>query len=80
MTEPEGGMFLWVTLPNDISAMQLFDQAVIAKIVYVPGDPFYTSGKNRNTLRLNYTNSTSQEIEEGIQRLAVVINNAIKKD
>lgn len=80
MTEPEGGMFLWVTLPNDISAMQLFDQAVIAKIVYVPGDPFYTSGKNRNTLRLNYTNSTSQEIDEGIQRLAVVINNAIKKD
>ena len=80
MTEPEGGMFLWLTLPNDISAMQLFEQAVIAKIVYVPGDPFYTTGKNRNTLRLNYTNSTPKEIEDGIQRLATVINGAIKKD
>lgn len=80
MTEPEGGMFLWLTLPQEVSAMQLFEQAVIAKIVYVPGDPFYTTGDNRNTLRLNYTNSTPQEIDDGIRRLATVINNAIKKD
>ena len=80
MTEPEGGMFLWLTLPQDVSAMKLFEQAVIAKIVYVPGDPFYTTGENRNTLRLNYTNSTPEEIVDGIQRLASVINNAIKKD
>ena len=80
MTEPEGGMFLWLTLPEGISAMQLFEQAVIAKIVYVPGDPFYTTGENRNTLRLNYTNSTPQEIDDGIRRLADVINHAIKKD
>jgi 2-aminoadipate transaminase len=80
MTEPEGGMFLWLTLPQDVSAMKLFEQAVIAKIVYVPGDPFYTTGDNRNTLRLNYTNSTPQEIDDGIQRLASVINAAIKKD
>ena len=80
MTEPEGGMFLWLTLPQGISAMQLFEQAVIAKIVYVPGDPFYTTSENRNTLRLNYTNSTPQEIDDGIHRLAEVINHAIKKD
>lgn len=80
MTEPEGGMFLWLTLPQEISAMKLFEQAVIAKIVYVPGDPFYTTGENRNTLRLNYTNSSPKEIDEGIQRLAAVINRAIKKD
>ena len=80
MTEPEGGMFLWLTLPQEISAMKLFEQAVIAKIVYVPGDPFYTTGENRNTLRLNYTNSSPTEIDEGIQRLAAVINRAIKKD
>ncbi len=79
-TEPEGGMFLWVTLPVGISAMKLFENAVIEKIVYVPGDPFYANEDNINTLRLNYTNSTPQEIEEGIQRLAKVFNNAIKKD
>lgn len=79
-TEPEGGMFLWVTLPVGISAMKLFENAVVEKIVYVPGDPFYADQDNANTLRLNYTNSTPQEIEEGIQRLAKVFNNAIKKD
>jgi 2-aminoadipate transaminase len=79
-TEPEGGMFLWVTLPEGVSAMKLFENAVVQKIVYVPGDPFYAVGDNLNTLRLNYTNSTPQEIEEGIQRLARVFNQAIKKD
>ncbi len=79
-TEPEGGMFLWVTLPQGISAMGLFEKAVSEKIVYVPGDPFYPNGEDLNTLRLNYTNSSIQEIEEGIQRLAKVFNSAIKKD
>ncbi len=79
-TEPDGGMFLWVTLPEGISAMKLFETAVIEKIVYVPGDPFYAFGDNLNTLRLNYTNSTPFEINEGIQRLAKVFNQAIKKD
>lgn len=79
-TEPEGGMFLWVTLPQGVSSMRLFEKAVSEKIVYVPGDPFYPEGENLNTLRLNYTNSTIQEIEEGIRRLAKVFNSAIKKD
>jgi len=79
-TEPEGGMFLWVTLPEGISAMKLFENAVVQKIVYVPGDPFYAVGDNLNTLRLNYTNSTPSEIDEGIRRLSVVFNSAIKKD
>ena len=79
-TEPEGGMFLWVSLPQGVSAMKLFENAVIQKIVYVPGDPFYAFGDDLNTLRLNYTNSTAEEIDEGIQRLARVFNQAIKKD
>jgi len=78
-TEPEGGMFIWVTLPEGISAMKLFESAVSQKIVYVPGDPFYTVGEDLNTLRMNYTNSTSEEIDEGVQRLAKVFNEAIKK-
>ncbi len=77
-TEPEGGMFLWATLPYGISSMKLFDDAVIQKVVYVPGDPFYPVSVNASTLRLNYTNSTPEEIDEGIKRLSVVFNNAIK--
>ena len=78
-TEPEGGMFLWATLPEGISSMSLFQEAVNEKIVYVPGDPFYVNGEGINTLRLNYTNSTKEEIDIGIQRLAKVFNEAIKK-
>ncbi len=68
-TNPEGGMFLWVTLPEGVSSMKLFDMAIKEKVAFVPGDPFYTNRKNVNTLRLNYTNSDKQSIDTGIKRL-----------
>jgi len=72
-TQPEGGMFLWVTLPKGMDAMKLFDLAVKEKVVFVPGDPFFPESGGTNTMRLNYTNSDPKEIEEGIQRLAKAI-------
>lgn len=72
-TKPEGGMFLWVTLPQGLTSMGLFQRAVDKKVVFVPGDPFYTSGENHPSLRLNYTNSDPKEITEGIKRLAEAI-------
>lgn len=72
-TQPEGGMFLWVTLPEGISSLDLFDLAAKENVAFVPGDPFYVNGENVNTLRLNYTNSSEEMIEEGIKRLANVI-------
>lgn len=72
-TKPEGGMFLWVTLPEEISSLDLFDLAAKENVAFVPGDPFYVNGENVNTLRLNYTNSSEEMIEEGIKRLANVI-------
>lgn len=68
-TRPRGGMFLWVTLPEGVSAMSLFPKALEKKVAFVPGDPFYTDVKNANTMRLNYTNADSETIEEGIRRL-----------
>ena len=68
-TRPRGGMFLWVTLPEGVSAMSLFPRALEKKVAFVPGDPFYTDAKNANTMRLNYTNADSETIEEGIRRL-----------
>ena len=68
-TKPQGGMFLWVTLPEGISAMSLFPEALEKKVAFVPGDPFYTDIRNTNTMRLNYTNADSETIEEGIRRL-----------
>ena len=69
ITEPEGGMFLWATLPENISAMDLFDIAIKEKVAFVPGRPFYVDGSGENTLRLNFSNSDEARIEEGIKRL-----------
>ncbi|MCM1009324.1 MAG: PLP-dependent aminotransferase family protein [Fusobacterium sp.] len=68
-TVPKGGMFLWVTLPDGVSALDLFPKAKEKKVVFVPGDPFYIGKKNVNAMRLNYTNADCDTIEEGIRRL-----------
>ncbi len=78
-TKPEGGMFMWVTLPKGISSMKLIEKAIAAKIVFVPGDPFYVNRSDANTMRLNYTNSNEAEIEEAIKRLGKVIQEAINQ-
>ena len=69
-TKPEGGMFIWVTLPEKYSSMDLFNIAIKKKVAFVPGDPFYTGKEGVNAFRLNYTNSTEDKIEEGIKILA----------
>lgn len=68
-TRPHGGMFLWVTLPEGVSAMELFPRALEKKVAFVPGDLFYINTKNVNTMRLNYTNADCETIREGIRRL-----------
>ena len=70
-TQPEGGMFLWMTLPNGMSAMKLFDRAIENKVAFVPGNPFYFDDRDCNTLRLNFSCSNEDEIDEGISRLAI---------
>jgi len=77
-TRPEGGMFLWVTLPEGISSLELFEQAAREKVAFVPGAPFYTDGGGNNTLRLNYSCSDEATIEEGIARLAAVIKRLLQ--
>lgn len=69
-TRPEGGMFLWVTLPDGCSSMELFESAVERGVAFVPGESFYVDGGGRNTLRLNFSNNNVDTIEEGMQRLA----------
>lgn len=69
-TNPEGGMFLWLTLPEGMCAMDLFDLAIKEKVAFVPGDPFYTDGRRANTMRLNFSCSDEMTIETGMKRLA----------
>lgn len=70
-TRPEGGMFLWVTLPEGASSLDLFELAMKENVAFVPGSVFYIDDNSRNnTLRLNFSNSDEEQIEEGIKRLA----------
>lgn len=78
-TIPEGGMFLWVTLPENISSMEVFERALKEKVAVLPGIPFYTDGGGFNTLRLNFTNSSHEKIEDGIIRLSRVLNRLLEK-
>jgi len=72
-TKPEGGMFLWITLPEKISALDLFEHAIKENVAFVPGNPFYVNGGGNNTLRLNFSNSDEEQIEVGIKKLANII-------
>ncbi len=72
-TKPEGGMFLWITLPEKISSLDLFEYAIKENVAFVPGNPFYVNGGGNNTLRLNFSNSDEEQIEIGIKRLANII-------
>jgi 2-aminoadipate transaminase len=69
VTHPEGGMFLWVELPEGLSSMALFEEAVKQNVAFVPGKPFYADGSGENTLRLNFSNADEETITEGISRL-----------
>jgi 2-aminoadipate transaminase len=73
-THPEGGMFLWVTLPEGIDATDVLRAAVEQNVVFVPGESFYPDGSVvLNTLRLNYSHDQPERIREGIGRLARVL-------
>jgi 2-aminoadipate transaminase len=66
---PEGGMFLWLSLPEGIDADQIWEKALEQKIAFVPGAPFYPEHPKKNTLRLNFSNSDPDTIREGMARL-----------
>jgi 2-aminoadipate transaminase len=72
-TRPEGGMFIWVTLPKHINAMKLLDQALAARVAFVPGAPFYANEPQTNTLRLSFVTVPPERIREGVAILGKLI-------
>lgn len=72
-TRPEGGLFLWLTLPKQMSAKELFPKAVERKVAYVYGSPFFANGGGENTMRLNYSTASAPDIAEGIKRLGALL-------
>jgi len=72
-TKPEGGMFIWVTLPKHINAMELLDEAIKEKVAFVPGSPFYANEPETNTLRLSFVTVPPERIVQGIAILGKLI-------
>lgn len=73
-TKPQGGMFVWVTLPEGLDGARLLEAALAeARVAFVPGAPFFAVGPQANTLRLSYSLPPLDAIDEGVRRLARVI-------
>jgi len=78
-TLPEGGFFVWMTLPDGIDATALLDRAIAAGVVYVPGRAFHADDSGANTLRLSYSMMSPERIREGVHRLAVALRPALAR-
>ena len=77
-TRPEGGMFVWVSLPKGLDGAELLEQAVAQeRVAFVPGGAFFADGSERNSLRLSFSNSSFGDIDTGVERLGRVIRNAL---
>lgn len=77
-TRPQGGLFLWVTLPEGVSAKTVFHKCIEMKVAAVIGDAFYPNDKTDRSLRVNYSNMTEDRIVEGVKRMAKAIKECMK--
>lgn len=76
-TRPEGGLFLYLSLPEGIDTVRLYDRALAAGVAYVAGSFFCTDGSGLNTMRLNFSFLSSERMEAGVRTLADVIRTAL---
>lgn len=72
-TKPDGGLFIWASLPEGVSALDVFKQSVDAGVAFVPGTHFYPEGGHENTFRLNFSMASEEQIDKGMDILKSVI-------
>ncbi len=78
-THPQGGLFLWGVLPTYMDAKDLLTSCLEKKVAFVPGEPFHPTGGGKNTMRINFSNATHEEINQGIKRLGTAISEKLAK-
>jgi 2-aminoadipate transaminase len=76
-TEPEGGLFLFVTLPANIDTDKILEKAVKKNVAFVAGSTFFCNESGHNTMRINFSFSDPEVIEEGVKRLAAVLKDEL---
>lgn len=74
MTNPEGGLFLWCALDEEVNTTKLFETAIKRKVAFVPGESFYSGDIQRNTMRLNFSCVSEVKLDEGIKQLALSLD------
>jgi 2-aminoadipate transaminase len=72
-THPQGGLFLWVTMPPGIDTRKLLDTALRQNVAFVPGEAFFPAGDSGSHMRLNFSNAQPEQIREGIRRLSIAV-------
>jgi 2-aminoadipate transaminase len=72
-SRPDGGMFLWVKLSKNMDALKMLKRAINNKVAYVTGSAFYHNNPEMNTMRLNFTYSSDDDLKEGVRRLAKTV-------
>ncbi|HET7507206.1 MAG TPA: aminotransferase class I/II-fold pyridoxal phosphate-dependent enzyme, partial [Solirubrobacterales bacterium] len=77
-TEPEGGLFIWATLPDYIDTGDLLAKALRADVAFVPGQAAYVDGRGRHSMRLNFSGVSAEEIREGVRRIGEVISEQVE--
>ncbi len=77
-THPQGGLFLWATLPEGMDAAEMLKLAIEKKVAFVPGTSFFPTGGGCNTMRLNFSNANPEMINEGIGRLGIVLRTTLQ--
>lgn len=78
-THPQGGMFLWVTCPESVNTNELMHAALARKVLFVPGQDFFSDAPGLRYMRLNFSNASPEKIREGIRRLAEVCAAAVEQ-
>lgn len=79
-TKPEGGLFLWITMPEGINTSELFYSAIEEKVAFVPSEVFYPDGhKKFDSMRINFSYPTKEQIIEGVKRLSSVVKKSLAR-
>ncbi|HSK98766.1 MAG TPA: PLP-dependent aminotransferase family protein, partial [Rubrobacteraceae bacterium] len=79
-THPEGGLFIWVTLPSCIDATAMLSEALARNVAYVPGEGFYAGAAGKNHMRLNFSFAEPEKIRCGIELLAELVGDWMELD
>ena len=76
-TKPEGGLFLWLTVPEGVSTDEIFERAIEENVAYVPGSAFYPENDDHRSMRLNFSYCGDEKIIEGCRRLGILVKEVL---